>query len=234
MTGPGPHPFADDPNPNPQRFPLIGFRQHVFNSWDRNPFPIFRDIDWWHITLSLEVKEGCEWVYDERECNSYLRIPVDQCQRDDVNYKKGGTCVGRTGYKDFYQRQIWGDNGMGHKYLTSMLESGYDGDEELQRMAERGEGEDYLGQKIEGRGMSRQCLVWRIDPNDGLSEAFHGGELEPWDVPTVEEEKRKEEIERKRVEEEEERKKDMVWWPVTQADGGVVYVQAQLGSTVYR
>ena len=32
--------------------------------------------------------------------------------------------------------------------------------------------------------MSRQCLVWRIDPNDGLLEAFHGGELEPWDMPT--------------------------------------------------
>ncbi|EGO54992.1 hypothetical protein NEUTE1DRAFT_111574 [Neurospora tetrasperma FGSC 2508] len=76
------------------RHPLTGFHQHQWNWMDRG-FELIVEV---HIVISLEVMEGCEWVFDEGECGRYLRMPVDLCDTDSEHHKKGGTVVGRTSY----------------------------------------------------------------------------------------------------------------------------------------
>ncbi|KAK3947684.1 hypothetical protein QBC32DRAFT_401427 [Pseudoneurospora amorphoporcata] len=73
--------------------PLVGYRQHQFNFVDMGFV-----LPYTHVLVSLEVKPGCEWPFSQQECNAYLRIPVDQCQRGSgEQFKKGGTVQGRTG-----------------------------------------------------------------------------------------------------------------------------------------
>ncbi|EAA28623.1 hypothetical protein GE21DRAFT_9671 [Neurospora crassa] len=117
-----------------RRIPLTGFRQHSYNweeLWVRR---------YTHYDISLDVKPGCEWEFDSYECGQYLRIPVDMCDMEMENDKKGGEVQARTGYGDRdVQNHVW------------------KGDEVLKQY-----GEARLGD-LEKKGMSRTCLVWRID-----------------------------------------------------------------------
>ncbi|KAK1779622.1 hypothetical protein QBC45DRAFT_450798 [Copromyces sp. CBS 386.78] len=83
--------------------PLVGYRQHQFNFVDMGFV-----LPYTHVLVSLEIKSGCEWPFSQQECNAYLRIPVDQCQRGSgEQFKKGGTVQGRTGGRDGRNRD-WG------------------------------------------------------------------------------------------------------------------------------
>lgn len=180
-------------------WPLVGYRQHQFNFVDMGfVFP------YTHVLVSLEVKEGCEWRFDEQECNKYLRIPVDECQRDTgEQFKKGGTVQGRTGYGDFDSRPHLAPDGV----QDGIWESGWLGDLELAKMEERGEREERVGERIEERGMSRTCLVWRVDAESG--KVYPKENAERLDLP------RKWPWERK--------KKEAKYLPVTMDGGQVVY-----------
>ena len=73
-------------------WPLTGFRQRNLNY----------DHAYMHdrILISLDIKEGCEWLFDENECGRYLRLPVDLCNQNTADHKNGGTAEGRIGYDD--------------------------------------------------------------------------------------------------------------------------------------
>ncbi|KAK3486246.1 hypothetical protein B0T13DRAFT_523579 [Neurospora crassa] len=115
-----------------RRIPLTSFRQHSYNWKDMQADTRY--------DISLDVKPGCEWEFDSYECGQYLRIPVDMCDMDGENSKRGGEVQARTGYGDRdVQNHVW------------------KGDEELKQY-----GEARLGD-LEKKGMSRTCLVWRID-----------------------------------------------------------------------
>ncbi|KAK3485196.1 uncharacterized protein B0T23DRAFT_436111 [Neurospora hispaniola] len=131
------------PNDVPRRIPLTGFRQHSYN-WEDQLRLIVNS----HYEISLDVKPGCEWEFDAHECGRYLRIPVDMCEMGTENEKKGGVVQARTGYGDLdVHKNEW----------TGAWESVWKGDEELKK-----HGEARLGD-LEKKGMSRTCLVWRID-----------------------------------------------------------------------
>ncbi|KAI1452083.1 glycoside hydrolase family 55 protein [Annulohypoxylon moriforme] len=42
------------------------------------------------ISIQLEVKPKCEWLYSYNECRKYLSVPVDSCNCDGENGKQGG------------------------------------------------------------------------------------------------------------------------------------------------
>ncbi|KAH8812142.1 pectate lyase superfamily protein-domain-containing protein [Xylogone sp. PMI_703] len=54
-------------------------------------FPYNGGIGIVEITLSLEIKPGCDWTWDFNECHRYLEVPVDSCNCGGVNWKQGGT-----------------------------------------------------------------------------------------------------------------------------------------------
>ncbi|KAL7624109.1 hypothetical protein AAE478_005666 [Parahypoxylon ruwenzoriense] len=43
------------------------------------------------LITSVEVADGCEWKYNEDECNRYLHVPIDSCDCGGINHKRGGT-----------------------------------------------------------------------------------------------------------------------------------------------
>ncbi|KAF1814690.1 hypothetical protein P152DRAFT_512062 [Eremomyces bilateralis CBS 781.70] len=42
------------------------------------------------VTFSVEVKSGCQWVYDVIDCRKYLEVAVDSCDCDGTKHKQGG------------------------------------------------------------------------------------------------------------------------------------------------
>lgn len=42
------------------------------------------------VTISLEIKKGCRFVYDLATCLKYLSIPTDSCDYKGINGKHGG------------------------------------------------------------------------------------------------------------------------------------------------
>lgn len=46
------------------------------------------------VEVSLEMKDGCEWDFDEGTCRTEMRKVIDQCDKDGENRKQGGRVVG--------------------------------------------------------------------------------------------------------------------------------------------
>lgn len=42
------------------------------------------------IDMSVEVLDGCEWIFDSAECRRYLDVPLDSCDCAKVDGKRGG------------------------------------------------------------------------------------------------------------------------------------------------
>ncbi|KAK3386272.1 hypothetical protein B0T20DRAFT_511791 [Sordaria brevicollis] len=192
---PSPNGSPPPPNtpPNQNRtYPLTGYRHHQFNFYDRSLlFP------YTHILVSLEVKPSCEWIFSQHECETYLRIPIDQCQRNTgEQFKKGGTVQARTGYGDWWigphfvnvgpgsrpkgkdagEEEAWeeevGGGGEGG------ISSGWRGDGYLRKYGER-----RLGELEEELGLSRTCLVWRIDAESGKVWPHEEADKKDWKDP---------------------------------------------------
>lgn len=63
--------------------------EDYFSSADY-PFPYNGGLGTVKITISLEIKENCEWVWNLNECKKYLSVPTDSCNCGGVDGKQGG------------------------------------------------------------------------------------------------------------------------------------------------
>lgn len=66
------------------------FKENYFHT-SNQPFDYNGGIGTVTITLSLQINEGCTWVWDYNECLKYFSVPTDSCNCNGVNGKQGGT-----------------------------------------------------------------------------------------------------------------------------------------------